>query len=173
MMPPAQVTLDWDDNDPVVEERMLGRSFVLLSVGMFLVLAGGLGPAALGGDDRLAIKGYDPVAYFTDAKPTLGDPQYQYEWDGSVYYFASAEHLELFKVDPDRYVPRHHNLCTIALSRGVMVIADPNSWIIHEGQLYLFGQPIGRERLLADPVGIKERADANHERLSQLPDPVE
>lgn len=156
----------------VVEQTMLRRSFVFL-VAMLLAVAAGNGPAAYASDDHLAIKGYDPVAYFTNAKPTAGDPQYEYEWDGAVYRFASAEHLELFKAEPDRYVPQHGSLCTIALSRGEKVIADPHNWIIHEGRLYLFGKPIGRERLLADPTGIKARADANYEKVSQLPDPVQ
>lgn len=152
---------------------MFRRTFLLLSAGLILSLAlGGLGTASAA-EDNLAIKGYDPVAYFTDGKPTVGDPRFQHEWDGAVYRFASAEHLELFKADPDRYVPQHHNLCTISLSRGQKVIADPNSWLIHEDRLYLFGKPIGRERLLADPVGIKQRADANYERVVQLPDPVQ
>lgn len=147
-------------------------SFVL-AVGLVVGLASGFGGIAAADEDRLAIKGYDPVAYFTVGEPTMGDLQHQYEWDGAVYRFASAEHLELFKSNPDRYIPQHHNLCTVALSRGEKVIADPNNWLVHEDRLYLFGKPIGRERLLADPVGIKERADANYPRVSQLPDPVQ
>jgi hypothetical protein len=48
-------------------------------------------------EDRIAIKGYDPVAYFTESKPTLGDASHQFVWDGAVYRFASARHLEMFK----------------------------------------------------------------------------
>jgi YHS domain-containing protein len=143
---------------------LLARASVLLSTWVFAYDAG-----AHASEDRLAIKGYDPVAYFTVAKPMVGDPRFEHEWDGAVFRFASAEHLELFKADPDRYVPQHHNLCTIALSRGEKVVADPNNWAVHEGRLYLFGKPIGRERLLADPAGIKERADANYATVSLLP----
>ncbi len=38
----------------------------------------------------LAIKGYDPVAYFTDRKPTHGLPEIEYEWDEHRYRFSSA-----------------------------------------------------------------------------------
>ena len=48
----------------------------------------------------LAIKGYDPVAYFTDAKPTRGLPEFEYVWDDHRYLFASAAHRDFFKADP-------------------------------------------------------------------------
>src|SRR5450755_2801204 len=48
----------------------------------------------------LAIKGYDPVAYFTFGKPTHGLPEFEYEWDEHRYRFARAEHLELLRPIP-------------------------------------------------------------------------
>jgi YHS domain-containing protein len=151
---------------------MLRRTFLLLSAGLIVSLALGLGTAPAA-QDNLAIKGYDPVAYFTDGKPTPGDPQYQHEWDGAVYRFASAEHLDMFKADPERYVPQHGNYCTVAMSRGKKVFADPNSWLIHEGRLYLFGGPAGRDAMLADPAGVQKQADAKQQAVLQLPDPVQ
>ena len=149
------------------------REAVSILVAMVASLFIGLGTDAYGAEDGLAIKGYDPVAYFTESKPMPGDAQFRYEWDGAVYQFASAKHLELFKADPDRYLPQHRNLCTAAMSRGEKVIADPNNWTIHEGRLYLFGKPVGPGKLLADPAGVKARADANYDKVSQLPDPVQ
>ena len=151
---------------------MFRRTFLLLSAGLILSLALGLGTAPAA-QDNLAIKGYDPVAYFTDGKPTPGDPQYQLEWDGAVYRFASAEHLDMFKADPERYVPQHGNYCTVAMSRGKKVFADPNSWLIHEGRLYLFGGPAGRDAMLADPAGVQKQADAKQQAVLQLPEPVQ
>jgi YHS domain-containing protein len=140
----------------------------LLLVGLVAGLSFGLGTAH-GLDDRLAIKGYDPVAYFTDGKPTIGDPQYEYEWDGAVYQFASAEHLNLFEADPDRYAPQYQNWCTAALSKGYRVVADPNYWLIHEGRLYLFGKAVGPGKFAADPAAMVSNAEANYPRVSELP----
>ena len=151
---------------------MFRRTFLLLSAGQILGLTlAGLG-AASAAESNLAIKGYDPVAYFTDGKPTPGDPQYEHEWDGAVYRFASAEHLDMFKADPERYAPQHGNYCTVAMSRGKKVFADPNSWLIHEGRLYLFGGLAGRDAMLADSTGIQKQADTKQEAVLQLPDPV-
>ena len=42
------------------------------------------------GRGGLAIKGYDPVAYFTDGRPVKGDPRFTYAFEGATYQFASA-----------------------------------------------------------------------------------
>src|SRR5690349_15581861 len=81
-------------------------------------------------DDRLALKGYDPVAYFMDKRARVGDRQYQYEWDGAVYRFASAEHLELFKAEPDRYLPQYQSWCAASVSKGEKVYGNPEWWLV-------------------------------------------
>jgi hypothetical protein len=89
----------------------------------------------------LAIKGYDPVAYFTLGKPTPGLPAIEYEWNGYRYRFSRAEHRELFKADPKHFAPQFENYCAMSLSKGALVAADPENWLISEGKLYLFGKP--------------------------------
>jgi YHS domain-containing protein len=89
----------------------------------------------------LAIKGYDPVAYFTDGKPMRGLPDISYEWNGHWYRFSSAGHRDLFKADPKRYAPQFENYCAMALSKGELVVADPENWLISDGKLYVFGKP--------------------------------
>jgi hypothetical protein len=91
----------------------------------------------------LAIKGYDPVAYFTIGGPVRGLPKIEYEWDEHRYLFSRPEHRELFKADPVRYAPQFANLCAMALSRGKIVEANPEYWLISEGKLYIFGPPGG------------------------------
>jgi hypothetical protein len=89
----------------------------------------------------LAIKGYDPVAYFTDGKPTPGAPAFEYQWDEHLWRFASAEHRDQFKADPVRYAPQFGNFCAMALSKGEIVVADPENWLMSDGKLYVFGKP--------------------------------
>ena len=49
----------------------------------------------------LALQGYDPVAYFTEAKPVAGSSDFTFEHEGATYRFASAEHRDLFSANPD------------------------------------------------------------------------
>lgn len=51
--------------------------------------------------DGVAIKGYDPVAYFVDGKPVKGNSGFEYVWTGAKWYFSSAEHRDLFIGNPE------------------------------------------------------------------------
>ena len=111
----------------------------------------------------LAIKGYDPVAYFTVGRPVRGLPTIGYEWDEHRYLFSRPEHRELFKADPVRYAPQFANLCAMALSRGKIVEANPEYWLISEGKLYVFG-PAGGPKLFQQDLA-RNIAKANENRV--------
>lgn len=85
----------------------------------------------------VAIKGYDPVSYFTDSKPVKGDSDYSYEWNGAEWRFSSAAHRDLFKADPVKYAPQYGGYCAWAVSRGYTAGIDPDAWKIVNGRLYL------------------------------------
>ena len=55
----------------------------------------------------LAIKGYDPVAYFTLGKPVAGKQEFEYKWQDAKWRFANEDHLNLFKSDPEKYAPQY------------------------------------------------------------------
>jgi len=135
-------------------------------VGLLALLSSTLVQAA-----EIALKGYDPVAYFTDHRATPGNEQYQYEWDGSLYRFASARHLEMFKADPEHYLPQYKNWCAASVAKGVKVYGDPEHWLVVDDRLYLFGGPAGPDLMKADPAATKSKADTNWPAVSQLPDP--
>jgi hypothetical protein len=101
----------------------------------------GLTVAGFSEEKSLAIKGYDPVAYFTLGKPTKGAPEFAYDWDEHRYLFANAEHRDRFKADPVKYAPQFGNYCAMALAKGQIVVANPENWLISEGKLYVFGSP--------------------------------
>jgi YHS domain-containing protein len=87
--------------------------------------------------EGVAIKGYDPVAYFTDSRPTRGLPEFKYVWKRAEWRFASSDHLEMFKKDPEKYAPRYGGYCAYAVGQGKTADIDPEAWTIYEGKLYL------------------------------------
>ena len=110
--------------------------------GLILVAAGLLAPYSFAADGKpLAIKGYDPVAYFVMGTPTRGLAEFELEWDEHRYHFVSAEHRELFKADPIRYAPQFGDYCAMALAMGERDEANPENWLISDGKLYIFGKP--------------------------------
>ena len=87
--------------------------------------------------DEGAIRGYDPVAYFTDAAPTRGSDQFTASWQGATFHFANAENLSLFKGDPAAYAPQYGGYCAYAVSKGYTATTVPEAWAIVDGKLYL------------------------------------
>jgi len=84
-----------------------------------------------------AIRGYDPVAYFTDSKPIKGSPEYKLVWNEATWFFSSAKNLELFKADPEKYAPQFGGFCSYGVSRNYKVKTEPDAWSIVDGKLYL------------------------------------
>jgi len=85
----------------------------------------------------LARKGYDPVAYFTLRRPTLGNAKYALRWMGATYHFVSAENRHRFEADAERYAPQYGGYCAFAISINHIADIDPNRWSIVNGKLYL------------------------------------
>jgi hypothetical protein len=132
----------------------------------FPLAASGAGPQ----DAAVAIKGYDPVAYFTDGHPVRGLPEFEFEWDDHVYQFASAEHREMFMADPVRYAPQFGNFCAMALAKGEIVVANPENWLISDGKLYVFGSPAPAGPVLfqKDLAGNISKANQNRQILPKM-----
>lgn len=118
------------------------------------------------GED-LAIRGYDPVAYFTLGEPTPGDPAFETEWHGARWWFVSAEHEALFEADPDRYAPRYGGYCAAAMFLGRRGMADPEAWEIIDGRLYLAYSQQDIDEFTADAGHRIPVADDNWQTLGQ------
>lgn len=130
-----------------------------------VVLSALLAMPALAQDRPLVLKGYDPVAYFTDGKPVQGSTQYELVFDGQRYHFASAKHRDLFKANPDKYAPQFSGLCAMNLSRGVKRESDPHNWVISNGNLYVFASETGQQGFAKDPSTYTAKANANWKAL--------
>ena len=110
-------------------------------------------------EPRVVLKGYDPVAYFTEGKPVKGLPELKYDWDGGRYYFSKAENREKFAADPERYAPQFAGYCTGSMSRGVRNEGNPEGWAIVDGKLYVLGLEDGAKgrAMLQDPNYLAAR----------------
>ena len=155
---------------------MLKRREVMHLAGVALVLgiATMIGPAGAqdsGQTDtqRLAIRGYDPVGYFTEGRPLLGKPEFEHVWDGVRYRFASAQHMTLFRTDPERFAPQFAGSCAMAMSKGWKVEANPENWSISNGRLFVFASSDAVAHFQADSQGTAAEADKNWNRLKSAP----
>ncbi|WP_425503838.1 YHS domain-containing (seleno)protein [Actomonas aquatica] len=107
----------------------------------------------------LAIKGYDPVAYFTEGKPVEGDSDFEFEWRDATWRFASAAHRDRFAKDPEAYAPQYGGYCAWAVSQNKLAPIDPEAWRIVDGKLYLNYSPKVQRDWEQDIPGFIELAD--------------
>lgn len=83
------------------------------------------------------LKGYDPVAYFTQKKAVKGSSKYQSTYQGATYYFSSAPDLATFKKNPSKYVPQYGGFCANGVKNNRLTDADPTVFFIVKGKLYV------------------------------------
>ncbi len=111
--------------------------------------------------DGKAIKGYDPVAYFTESKPVQGDPKISYSYEGAEWYFASEKNRDAFKADPVKYAPQYGGYCAFGASKGYKAPTEADAWTIVDGKLYLNYNTKVRTEWNKDQPGYIQKADKN------------
>jgi len=99
----------------------------------------------------LAIGGFDPVAYFTDHQPTLGDSKFEAAASGAVWRFRNADNRAFFLARPDIYAPQFGGYDPVDVARGVAVAGNALVWLVVGQRLYLFGREQSRDAFAANP----------------------
>jgi YHS domain-containing protein len=118
-------------------------------------------PVYTGFLSRVAVSGYDPVAYFTDGRPVRGATEHRTTYQGFEYRFASAEHLAAFRANPARYAPQYGGYCAWAVAQGYTAAGNPNNWRVVDGKLYLNYNDEIQQRWERDIPGFINSANAN------------
>ena len=145
----------------ITRRAALALAFVIVS---FSVVAGQKVNTSFTG---LAIDGYDPVAYFTESKPVKGDRQFEHQYNGATYRFASAASRDLFAKSPEKYAPQYGAFCAYAASRNYTADTDPLAWKIVDGKLYLNYNAGAQKAWEQDVPGNIVKGDANWPGLSR------
>jgi YHS domain-containing protein len=87
---------------------------------------------------NLAIRGYDPVAYFTEQRAVKGAEDISHTWLGADWNFSSEKHKKLFTENPVKYAPQYGGHCSDGIAYGATTTnIDPQAWRIIDGKLYL------------------------------------
>ncbi|HEX3938209.1 MAG TPA: YHS domain-containing (seleno)protein [Xanthobacteraceae bacterium] len=136
-------------------------------LGLVLVLASGVPwtPAVAGEPfvvdwhTGLAIDGYDPVAFFTEAKPVAGSDDCEYHYGGVVWRFANIGNRAAFAASPNVYMPQYGGYDPIGIAQGIAVPGNPNVWLVIGERLFLFYNDDRREKFAANPDRVISPAD--------------
>ena len=120
-------------------------------------------------ENKLALQGYDPVAYFTQKKAVKGKKEFSVVHEGVLYYFASNADKELFVKNPSAYEPQYGGWCAYAMgANGEKVEVDPETFKIVNGKLFLFYNAFFNNTLKSwnkDEVNLNKKADANWKKF--------
>lgn len=136
------------------------RTIAALGFLLLLTGCGSMNVVSDGADSRLMLKGYDPVAYFTDGKPMPGRPDIKVEHQGVTYRFASEDHRRLFLANAAKYVPQYGGWCSNGLVYAIPLGGEPTNFKIIDGKLYLFGG--NRSKIYFEMDQEKNLKLANH-----------
>ena len=120
-------------------------------------------------EKKVAIQGYDPVAYFTQKKAVKGKTTIAATHDGVVYNFSSQANKDIFIKNPVNYEPQFGGWCAFAMGdSGEKVEINPETFKILDGKLYLFYNAFFNNTLKSwnkDEVSLKKKADTNWKKI--------
>jgi hypothetical protein len=108
----------------------------------------------------LAIYGIDPVAYFTNRKPTAGRENLELQHAGAVWRFENEGNRAAFAAHPEIYAPQFGGYDPVGVSLGVARPGTPALWVISDQRLFLFYTPDARATFLANPAAMVAAATA-------------
>ncbi len=113
-----------------------------------------------------ALAGYDVFSYYDHEHALLGQDSFTTHWGGAQWYFTSADHLERFKADPERYAPANGGYCTYGVILEKRLDADPKIFKVLNGKLYLFLDENVKTKFLRDQAGNLAKVAENWPKLS-------
>jgi YHS domain-containing protein len=105
----------------------------------------------------VAVSGYDPVAFFTEARPVKGMVEHRLVYKGALYLFTSRENLEAFQSDPEKFEPRFGGYCPVSLADDSLAPGDASHFRVIGDDLYLLHDAAAAQRFKEEQVAFAER----------------
>lgn len=120
-------------------------------------------------ENKVALQGYDPVAYFKQGKAVKGKRELTATYEGATYNFSIAVNKEYFLRNPLRYQPQFGGWCAYAMGfSGEKVAINPETFKIVDGKLYLFYNAFFNNTLKSwnkDEANLKAKAAINWKKI--------
>ena len=120
-------------------------------------------------DRKVAIHGYDPVAYFKQGKAVKGKKELIATYEGVTYNFSTAVNREYFLKNPLKYEPQFGGWCAYAMGdSGEKVEINPQTFKIVDEKLYLFYNAYFNNTLKSwnkDQANLKSKAEHNWKKI--------
>jgi YHS domain-containing protein len=120
-------------------------------------------------ENKVALQGYDPVAYFIQKKALKGKTTLATTYEGVVYYFSTQANKEFFAKNPSQYEPQFGGWCAYAMGANAeKVEINPETFKIVDGKLYVFYNAYFNNTLKSwnkDEINLKKKAETNWKKI--------
>ncbi|ARP40929.1 YHS domain-containing (seleno)protein [Vibrio syngnathi] len=130
---------------------LLGTSFSLMAADLDMSVD----------NNDIAIKGYDPVAYFANEGPVKGTSEFTATYKNAIYNFVSSENRDEFRSNPSAYAPQYGGYCAFGVAMGKKFETDPLAWKVEGGKLYLNLDKSVQKRWLENTQEFIQDANSN------------
>ena len=114
---------------------------------------------------KVALQGYDPVAFHTIGMAVKGDPAILAEYRSYKYLFTSEANKGMFEKEAERYLPAYGGFCAFGVSLGVLFPVEIDTWEIIDGRLVLQFNHIFKQKFKEDQDGNIRKADDNWKKI--------
>jgi YHS domain-containing protein len=114
-----------------------------------------------------AIKGYDPVAFFTESKAVKGTKEFTHEWNGATWHFASKKNQDLFVANPEKYAPQYGGYCAYGTADGHKAPTVTDTWTVVDSKLYFNYNQNVKVAWTKDQANLIKKADEQWPKIKK------
>ena len=86
-----------------------------------------------------------------------GNKRYTTDYKDATWRFSTRANLDLFRANPEAFIPQYGGYCAWALAHGKLAKASPKNWLVEDGKLYLnFNARVQKQWLADKDIFIRE-----------------
>lgn len=111
-----------------------------------------------------AVGGFDVVSFYS-GKPLRGKKGFKQFYRDAEWRFSSRANLDLFRTNPEAFIPQYGGYCAWAAANGKLAKGSPKHWHLRDGKLYLNFNSRIQTLWDKDIPGFIKKADANWPQL--------
>jgi hypothetical protein len=120
-------------------------------------------------ENGVILAGHDTVAYHTESRAVLGNPEITAVYNDAIYRFASKKNRNLFVADPETYAPAYGGFCAYGATFGKKFEVDGKAFQVVDGQLYVNKNLSVYKTWKKDIPGNIVESDAHWPRIENIP----
>lgn len=105
--------------------QFIGWRRALMLAALLLTACSTIHTTTVAGVSGVMLGGYDPVSYFEQPQPVMGQPQWQSRGHFGTYFFSSALDKQKFEQNPGYYEPQFGGHCADGVAYDLKTPGNP------------------------------------------------